>query len=109
MKNFIVNLLSNRFGIVLAALNLCYFVSNSFTAYAHHSFNNFDKIILSLNLPAAVLTVILLWFLEFLFPPSYLFLDCLGFGILFFFVALQWLFIGWTAKAIARRIRPTDN
>lgn len=106
MKNFVKGLITNRFGIVLATLNLCYFASNGLTGI-NHPFSNFDKMVLIQNVPAIFFAFIPLQFLKFLFPTSYRFLDReFGFIILLFFVTLQWLFIGWMAKAIARRIQP---
>lgn len=34
MRNFVKSLVTNRFGIVLAALNVCYFVSRKFVPFA---------------------------------------------------------------------------
>lgn len=106
MKNLIKGLLTNRFGIVLAALNVCYFVSNNLSEI-RHSLSNFDKVMLSLNFPAGVFSFASLKLIKSLFPTFYKTLDDeFGFVILLFFITLQSLFIGWTAKAIARRLQP---
>lgn len=105
MKNFVVGLLTNRFGIVLATLNVCYFVSDYFTNIFKTS-NNFGKIIVVLNVPAIILTAIPLRIMDFLFSIPNLFSQRQLLSFIFlFFVTLQWLFIGWLAKTIALKIQ----
>jgi hypothetical protein len=103
MKQFIKNLISNRFAIVLAALNLCYFASNAFSFPS----GGLSKIMLSLNSPATILTLVSYKVIQFLFSASSIILyRQAGFFVFSFFIILQWLLIGWTAKTIARRIQP---
>lgn len=102
LVNFAKSLLTNRLGIVLATLNLCYFVSGNFIG-AHFSPGNFDKLMLSQNAPAIALCFVPNRLIHFLFPQTdWLWQITLVF--LLSFVALQWLFIGWTAKMIARKL-----
>jgi hypothetical protein len=98
-------LLTNRPGIVLATLNVCYFAAKDFIN-APLPFGNFDKIMLSQNSPAIVLSFIPHQIIHFLFPQmEWLTLRQLTIAFLLFFVTLQWLFIGWAAKTIARKLR----
>ncbi|HEX8368690.1 MAG TPA: hypothetical protein VF604_09125 [Pyrinomonadaceae bacterium] len=104
LVSFAKNLLTNRFGIVLAALNLCYFVSGNFIG-GHFSLSNFDKIMLSQNAPAIVLSFAPNRLIHFLFPElDWLSLSQITLIFILSFVALQWLFIGWTSKMIARKL-----
>ena len=106
MKNFVKGLLTNRPGIILATLNVCYFVSINFPNLSYRP-SNFCGIMLTLQTPAIILTFIPLEIGRFLFSTSYLLPYRQFVPVLFlFFVTLQWLFIGWAAKAIARRIQP---
>ena len=111
MRNFVKALITNRFGIVLAALNLCYFVSGA--AFANFKFNipsnNFEVLMRLMHFPAALPTVISAGFLNFLFsaPNNFIYYR-FAFPIFLFFVTFQWLFIAWTAKTIAGRIRPAN-
>ena len=103
--NFTKGLLTNRLGIVLAALNLCYFAWNGFSVLASLP-DNFGKVMISQNSPAIFLTVILTKLTEFLFSKPLTNVNHpLGLTAFLFFVTLQWLFIGWAAKAIARKIK----
>lgn len=103
MRNFIKGMLTNRFGIVLATLNVCYFVSHS--PGAIRLLFDFDKLMISLNTPAALLTLIPITVIKILFQMPYKFaFDQFGLVTFLFFVILQWLFIGWAAKTIARKI-----
>jgi hypothetical protein len=112
MKNFVKGLLSNRFAIVLVTLNLCYFAhfASYGLAVSHYPMSNFDKIMLALHLPAAFLAALPSMLIEFLSlieslsASSYRsprFVQVI-FPVFLFFVALQWLFIGWTARKIAQ-------
>jgi hypothetical protein len=74
MKNFIKGLLTNRFGIILATLNLCYLVSHNPAGI--RVLDNFDKLIFSLNSPAAVLTIIPITIIKFLFRIYCLLIFC---------------------------------
>jgi hypothetical protein len=105
MKKFIVNLLSNRFGIILATLNVCYFMSkgNNFTD------KPFGKIFLCANFPAALPATLSVEFINIfvhnLSDPAKMIL-----ANAFFipFCIIQWLFIAWFARTIAQKIRPTE-
>jgi hypothetical protein len=104
LVNFAKGLLTNRLGIVLATLNLCYFASSEFIG-AHFSLSNFDKIMLSQNSPAIILSFVPNRLIHFLFPQmDWLALWHITLIFLLSFVALQWLFIGWAAKMIARKL-----
>jgi hypothetical protein len=106
MKNLVKGMITNRLGIVLATLNVCYFVANGLPNPAYR-LSNFGGIMLTLHTPAIIFTFIPLEAGRLLFSTSYLFSYRQFVLVLFvFFVTLQWLFIGWAAKAIARRIQP---
>lgn len=101
MKKFIVNLLSNRFGIVLATLNVCYFVSKE------NVINNlFGKLFVGANIPAAISALLSVEFIKIFshdlpFPVRRSLADT----FFTFFIVLQWLFIAWIAKTLAAKIR----
>ena len=104
LVNFAEGLLTNRLGIVLATLNLCYFASSEFIG-AHFSLSNFDKIMLSQNFPAIILSFVPNGLIHFLFPQmDWHAVWQITLVFLLSFVALQWLFIGWSAKMIARKL-----
>lgn len=105
MKNFVVELLSNRFGTVLATLNVCYFLSSRFPELTY-PLSNFDKLMLVQNLPASILTHIPLRIIEFLFfmPHRFDYMQYIV-TVFLFFVTLQWLFIAWLARKIALKIQ----
>jgi hypothetical protein len=104
MKNFIVNLFSNRFGIVLAAVNVCYFATKSQNmADVPQTF--IGKAFISMNVPAFISTRLCYeigkaFLGEFANPV-------LSVKLFLFasFIVLQWLFIGWVAKTLAAKIR----
>lgn len=106
MKKFIVNLFSNRFGIILATLNVCYFASKGNGITRHL----FGKIFVCANFPAAISAILSLEFVkiflhELSFPTE---MDMVN--IFFaFFIVLQWLFIAWIAKTIAQKLRQTNS
>lgn len=127
MKTFIKELFANRLGIVLAALNVCYFASRNFINYDFSHgygkacwFNNhfnivglkmqYSEIIFSLNSPAILFSLISTDLMQTIFPYTCGF-ELAKIHIVFtgFFTVLQWLFIGWTAKTIARTIRPNNE
>ena len=127
MRKFIAGLLTNRFGIVLAALNICYFVSRNFVSYAfshgdgdkcffvkHYAFQwmrfQCAEFMLCINLPAVLTSVVQSRLTQNIFPDLCSFTQA-KFQIIFlaFFITFQWLFIGWTAKTIARAVRPNQN
>ena len=104
MKKFIVELFSNRFGIVLAALNVCYFAGKGIVP-----FQPSGRIFFCANLPAAASTVFSLKFAN-LLMPEFFYTSRTGLGDLLFafFIVLQWLFIARIAKTIAQRFRPVE-
>ena len=104
MRNFIKSLLSNRFGIVLATLNVCYLL------YWFNNSSGFRPLtaflIFCLDLPALILTALLtgIFHLFFYTVPSEMVVR-MNFVLLPFFVAFQWLFIGRLSKALAEKLR----
>lgn len=127
MRKFIADLMTNRFGIVLAAVNVCYFISKNFVNYV---FSHGDgercvfvkyfevqemklqcaEFMLSINLPALAASAIQSDLTQSFFPDFCGFTQA-KFQIIFlaFFITFQWLFIGWTAKTIARAIQPKSD
>ena len=101
MKKFIVDLLTNRFGIVLATINLCYLASRS-----DFRFGAFAAFFVSANTPAISLTVIALELVKFfagrLAPSTDHFIGGIFLAV---FITLQWLSIAWIAKTLAAKIR----
>jgi hypothetical protein len=103
--NFAKGLLTNRLGIVLAMLNLCYLMSQSHSL-GFCPLNGFDKIILAQNLPAGAAALITAKFASLIFHATeWLSFPNLWTPLFLFFITLQWLFICWSAKMIARKIR----
>jgi hypothetical protein len=127
MKKFIINLFSNRFGIVLATLNLCYFLTRPFfqRLFTHnHGENCFffkglsifpinltsaENLMVLQNLPATVLSFFPRLLINEI-APNLCFYTQVKFHFVFlaFFIVLQWLFIAWIAKTIAQKLRPTE-
>ena len=104
MKKFIVNLFLNRFGIVLAALNVCYFAGNGIVP-----FQPSGMIFFCMNLPAAFATICSLGFVRLLLSEASFSRLMISVDLFFaFFTVLQWLFIAWIAKTIARKLRPAE-
>lgn len=124
MKKFVKELITNRFGIVLAALNICYFFfsKNYFSAFFKSCEENYSlcdrnsfywinfycaKLMLSINAVIVDITMSIYRFL----PKVSNFSDSTNFQIqfftFFFLLIFQWLFIGWIAKNIAQGIRPS--
>jgi hypothetical protein len=126
MKKFIVNLFSNRFGIVLATLNVCYFLSRPYfrLMFAHNhgedcfvlksfflflmNISNLDRLMIIQNLPATIFSLVPYALMREIFSGICAFTQ-VKFQIVFFsfFIVLQWLFIAWIARTIARKFRPT--
>jgi hypothetical protein len=124
MKKFVKELFTNRFGIVLATLNISYFISNKFVnlIFSHEhgeSCLHFKKhflmfypkpdapaLELLLNLPSIIASAIQGTLAFKMFPGQCVFTQ-LKIQIVFFtfFAALQWLFIAWLSYKIARKIR----
>src|SRR5215213_1508735 len=102
MKKFIVSPFSNRFGIALATLNLCFFASkiDNFNAAL------FGKLFVMMHFPAVALTILSLEFVKIfvhkISPPAES-----NLGNIFFaaFIVFQWLFIAWIAKTLAQKFR----
>ena len=105
MRKFITELFTNRFGIVLAALNLCSIAANP-SALFNYPRGLFTRLFFSLNSPALLATGIVYEIArEFLPPLSHAAKEALAFGSIAFFTVLQWLFIAWIAKTLAARIQ----
>lgn len=123
MRNLLLGLVTNRFGIVLATLNVCYFVSRKFVHFAfshgggdhclfmkHHIFFwikwEYTKTIFMINLPASVASALPSKALQVFLPDLCIYTQA-QFQTVFlvFFITLQWLFIGWTAKKLAQIVR----
>ena len=108
MGKFIVNLFSNRFGIVLAALNLCY-LANQIYGKIDFVPGLFGKFFFCINLPAALSSYFFYQIISVFFSR----LDYrseVNFKLAFFgvFIVLQWLFIAWIAKTIAGKLCPKE-
>jgi hypothetical protein len=124
MKKFVKELVTNRFGIVLATLNICYFVSAKpvqfIFAHLHgesclhyqkyflvfYPKPNLPQLEFLLNLPSLIVSAIQSRLFSTFFPGLCTFTQ-LKIQIVFFtfFVVLQWLFIAWLSYKIARKIR----
>lgn len=123
MRKFIGNLFSNRFGIILATLNVCYFVSRTyFHRFLEHTHgvncvvireffifplnNDIHGLMLFQNLPAIVFTLIPDALMKTLFPNLCVFTQT-KFQMIFFssFMILQWLFIAWFARTLAGKLQ----
>ena len=127
MKKFLVELFSNRFGIVLAAINLCFFVSSDVVSrvfeHVHGDtcilFNSripsplvnlqVPDLIMLQNLPALFYSMISSSLFEKLFPGvcAYTHIRFQVFSLLIFIV-LQWLFVALIAKTLAAKLRRSD-
>ena len=117
MWNFIKSLLSNRFGIVLATLNVCYFVSKDFWGYLLAHKHGVECIFFEspqlipminpglLNVPAFIGSFMPSNFIISVFSDYCVFTHAeIQLTITTFFIIFQWLFIGWLAKTIAQKI-----
>jgi hypothetical protein len=105
MRKFIVNLFSNRFGIVLATLNLCVFA-----AAGRDLFNYpLGKIFACINLPSMISTWLSVEFIR-IFAGQFSFAarNVLIGTLLGVFIALQWLLIARFASRLADRIQRSD-
>jgi hypothetical protein len=101
MKKFIVNLFSNHFGIFLAALNACYFVSKG----SYVTGNAFGKVFVCMNSPAAISALLSVEFIKiFSHELSYPTQSAMAHFFFTFFIVLQWLFIAWIAKTAAAKV-----
>ncbi len=127
MKKFVVNLFSNRFGIFLATVNVCYFLLRPYfqRVFEHNhgescfvfkgfflfpvNLTNVDDLMILQNLPATILS----FFPRFLIndlTPGFCVYTQIKFHFIFFasFIVIQWLFIGWLAKTLAAKISPPE-
>lgn len=105
MKKFIIQLFSNRFGIVLAAINLCYLASKA----GNYRFRPLDPFFASANAPAFISSLFSLEIMKIFWQPMSSAVTTNFIGIfLVFFVTLQWLFIAWIAKTLAAKFRPKE-
>lgn len=105
MRKFIVDLFSNRFGIVLAAINLCYLASKWNVLLYHPS----GKLFLCANLPAGISSFLSVEFTKIFWHRIPLATEAYLANIfLAFFIVLQWLFIAWIARTIAGKFRPKE-
>src|SRR5213592_495664 len=113
MKKFAKELVTNRFGIVTATLNICYFLlikfSHDFFSDIHENIplllagNIFywldaysSKIMLYINSPAILISLCSTFSLVTDSKIPKIIEVKLFFGFFLFFIVLQWLFIGWT-------------
>ncbi len=126
MKKFMKELFANRLGIVLAALNVCYFVAQAPVKFAFSrgdvncSTHNYDaffwvkshyaQLMFDINLPALLAGFVQGRLMHAVLPDLCVFTHA-KFQIisLAVIITFQWLFIGWTAKTIARIIRPAHD
>jgi hypothetical protein len=123
LKKFVKELVTNRFGIVMATLNICYFISTKpiqFIFSHQHLENCFyyrEPFLLTFSrseIANPVLAVDIPSFVLLSFPgdaflkafPDLCVFTQLHIQVIFFafFVTLQWLFIGWIAKKLAKKI-----
>lgn len=128
MKKFVVDLFSNRLGIVLAALNVSFFVSDKVISRVFEHIHgescvffgklrfisplmnlNVPDIILIQNIPATIFALISSLGMQQLFPGLCAY-TLIRFEIFFLIslVVLQWLAIAWLAKTIAQKFRPAE-
>ena len=104
MKKFIMSLVTNRLGIILATLNLCFFASKSNAVQALDRIP-LGRFFLVLNLPSLICagfsSEIVISIYTGLTDSSQ---KKIGIFFATFFMILQWLFIGWLAKSIAGKL-----
>jgi hypothetical protein len=104
-RQFAFDLLTNRTGIFLATINVCFFVSRDFDA-PHLRFGFFENLMLIQNVPAMILTRAIYEILEVIFPAILGARNMSVIAPLFiFFIVFQWLFVAWLAKSAARMLR----
>ena len=108
MREFVKDFFTNRFGNVLAIINFVVITFNRNGISERLGLENLELFTFIVNLPARVASLIMLEI--FVSPKRF----ALRFDVNYYsletllFVYLQWLFIGWMAKAIARRIQPNQ-
>jgi hypothetical protein len=97
MKKFIFNLFLNRFGIVLATFNLCWFASNGFRPFVPSG-----DYLLFLNFPAAILTSLSVLVSGIFLPKLSFSAEMLvGNTVFAILMVFQWLFIALIAQKLA--------
>lgn len=121
MKKFVKELATNRFGIVMATLNICYFLS---TRFLHNLFSKkfqaapfylnenmfywlefyFPKMMININAPAILISSLPTFFVAMVSKIPATIENKLFLAFSTFFVIFQWLFIGWAAKKIAKKL-----
>lgn len=102
MRKFIVNLLSNHFGIILAALNVCFFMSKNDVLIKQP----FGKLFLCANFPAAISALLSVEFVKiFAHRLAFSTENLLGTTFFVFFCIAQWLLVAYVAKTLAAKIR----
>ncbi len=105
MKKFVVSLFSNRFGIVLTAINLCYLAGRGIGLFDFLR-NPSAKYFLSLNFPAVILAGLFFKISHIVFPEiSFEAQTALKVSFFASFIVLQWLSIGWLTKTLAEKLR----
>ena len=105
MKKFTINLFSNRFGIILATLNVCFFVSKGSAV----TDSLLGKIFFCANIPAGISAILSVQIVKiFSSPLSFPTEMAIANTFFAFFIVAQWIFIAFIAKTVARKFRPTD-
>lgn len=101
--NFVKGLLTNRFGIILATLNVCCLVFNYDNFMCGQTISG--KAILCINIPAIILAKITsdIPYIFFQSVPYHSFIQ-IAFLFLPIFVLIQWLFIAHLARVIAQKL-----
>ena len=105
MKKFVGSLFSNRFGIVLAAINLCYLAGRGIGLFDFLRTPS-AKYFLSLNFPSLIAAGLSLRAAQIFLPEiSFEAQTGLKIGLFAFFIVIQWLSIGWLTKTLAEKLR----
>jgi uncharacterized membrane protein len=103
-RPFVFDLLTNRTGIFLATVNLCFFVSRDLGTNLHLNF--FETVMLIQNFPAIISAILTGKFLNAVLPQLFgVSNSTVGIIFISFFIAFQWLFIAWVAKVTAKVLR----
>src|SRR5688572_24585278 len=109
MKEFVKSLLTNRFGIVLGTLNVCYFLSQIVNNYSVLETLQ-AKTFICTNFPAAIAALLTTKVIT-AFAASHSQVSFLQIANLLMsvFIMAQWLFIAHLSRVIAQRIKPNLN
>lgn len=101
MQNFLRSLFSNRFGLVLAIINLVIIAFVQSGGATLLGMEEFKRIVFIANLPARIVSIT---FTALVFDPQLAKMSFLSYYPLdnLILVLLQWLTIGWAAQKIAR-------